>query len=982
MLQEALSAVGHTYRDFVITKCLPLTELQSTMSELTHEPSGARVIHIANNDPENLFSLSFRTLPTSSNGVAHILEHTVLCGSRKYPVKDPFFAMSRRSLNTFMNALTGQDFTCYPASSQVEKDFYNLLEVYIDAVFHPELKELSFLQEGHRLEFTEPKNPKSPLQFQGVVYNEMKGSLSSSDSRLWRAVFKHLFSDLPYAHNTGGDPKEIPNLTHEELIDFHRNFYHPSRCLFFFYGNIPLAKHLDFIEKKALSGVSKLGILPPLQKQKRFDAPIARVEKYPIAESESLEKKAILAYAWLTAPVTNPGEVLALSLLDCLLMDNDASPLRFALLKSNLCTQAASSIDIEMSEVPWLIVCKGCEPNNAAALKRVLFDALREIAANPFPKERIEASLHQLEFERTEINTDEGPFGLTLFMRAALIAQHGSDPESGLLIHTLFKELRARLEDPDYLSSLIRYYLLDNPHFLELTLDADPNLEKEEAEEERKRLDDIRAKLKPEQEAKIIAQSEALALYQEATEHQSLDCLPKVTLNDVPPHVRNIPLEETDAGRLKVFHHACFTNQILYADLLFDLPNLPFSDLPLASIFVRFLTEVGCGGRGYEKNLEFAQAYTGGLNASLSLHVSQADPDQCSPTLSLKGKALARNGSKLLELFSDCASSPDFTDSRRIRELLSQHATALQNRLTKNALNYAIQTALSGFSAASLVFDQWNGLPYYTAVMRWVKNPDALIEGLLRIQKTILGVGAPHLVFSCSSPEFQSLKETHFGHLGEKLGGKPFQRWTGNYPLPEVLPQARFIASPVAFTSLGTRTVSYRDSVSPLLLISTELLQNVILHKEIREKGGAYGSEASYAPSTGNFYFYSYRDPHLAQTIAAFQKAMEKIGGGGFNHRDLEEAKLGILQILDAPIAPGSRAITAYAWKRAGRTQEMREAFRSKILSATREEVSAAVSEYLLPQKKTLVTFLGEALYEKEKKKLKQSLSVFPIESS
>ena len=481
MLKEALSAVGHAYRDFVVTKYLPLPELQSTLIEMTHEPSGARVMHIANDDPENLFCLSLRTLPDSSDGVAHILEHTVLCGSAKYPVKDPFFAMTRRSLNTFMNAMTGQDFTCYPASSQVEKDFYNLMEVYLDAVFHPELKHLSFLQEGHRIEFTEAKNPATPLQFQGVVYNEMKGNLSSSDSRLWRAVFKHLFSDLPYAHNTGGDPKEIPTLTHEELIEFHRNFYHPSRCIFFFYGNIPLAKHLDFIIDKALKGVPKLAPIPPLARQTRFPAPIARIEKYPIAESESLEKKTILAYAWLTAPVTDPGEVLALSLLDCLLMDNDASPLRIALLRSKLCTQAAASLDVEMSEVPYLVVCKGCEPENGDALKDVLLKTLREIAEKPFSKEQIEASLHQLEFERTEINTDEGPFGLTLFMRAVLITQHGSEPENGLLIHTLFKDLRAKLEDPNYLSNLIRHYLIDNTHFLQLTLAPDPQLEKAEA---------------------------------------------------------------------------------------------------------------------------------------------------------------------------------------------------------------------------------------------------------------------------------------------------------------------------------------------------------------------------------------------------------------------------------------------------------------------------------------------------------------------
>ncbi|HSX38287.1 MAG TPA: insulinase family protein [Chlamydiales bacterium] len=975
----SIASAGQVYKDFIVTKHLPLAELQCILLELTHQPSGARVIHIANDDSENLFCLSFRTLPYSSNGVAHILEHTVLCGSHKYPVKDPFFSMSRRSLNTFMNALTGQDFTCYPASSQIEQDFYNLLEVYIDAVFHPELKEMSFLQEGHRLEFAERDNPNSPLQFHGVVYNEMKGSLASIDSRLWRAVNSHLFSDLPYAYNTGGNPKDIVTLTHEELIEFHRNFYHPSRCLFFFYGDLPLSKHLDFLTEKILDGALKLAPLPPLPLQVRLKEPIKRKEKYPIAKSMNLEKQTIHAYAWLTAHATHQSEALALTFLDCFLMDNDASPLRRRLLDSGLCTQTFSSIDVEMSEIPFLIVCKGCEENNGDQLKDALFQAFEQIAAQPASQEELNGCLHQLEFVRSEMNADDVPFGLTLFMRSCLIAQHGCDPENGLLIHALFDELREKLKDPDFLPGLIYRYFLENSHFVQLTLVPDAHLDKEEAEAEKKILETIQKRLTKEEEAKIIAQSKELALYQEAAEHQSIDCLPKILLSDVALLPRDLALGESHQDRMKIFHHPCFTNKILYADLLFDVPHIPFSDLPFLSFFTKVLTEVGSGGRNYEQTLKAIQGCSGGIDASISLHITQDDPDKCQPTFSLKGKSLSRNREKLFDLFADFIETPDFTDTNRLSELLAQHATSLQNRLTKNALNYATLTALSGFSHPSAIFNEMHGLPYYFAVMQWMKNPRILIEELLRIQKMILGVGTLHLVLSCDQNEFEELRREKFYGLGGKVGGKSFHPWKGTDPLPDVSSQVRFIASPVAFTVLGMRTAAYQDPASPFLLLAAELFQNVILHKEIREKGGAYGSEASYTPTSGNFYFYSYRDPHLARTEAIFYKAIEKIASAKFKEKDLEEAKLGVLQNIDAPIAPGSRAMTAYAWKRAGRTLDHRIAFRKSLLSATCADVAKATESFLIPTKKVFVSFLGESLYQKEKKSLIQPVQLLPL---
>jgi Zn-dependent M16 (insulinase) family peptidase len=796
------------------------------------------------------------------------------------------------------------------------------------------------LQEGHRLAFVEPNGA---LQYQGIVYNEMKGAMNSLESRLWEALSKELLPNLPYAHNSGGNPKAIPNLTYEELLEFHRTYYHPSRCLFFFYGNLPLSKHLDTIEK-TLAGQKCLSPIPPLPHQTRFKTPIYATSRYPIAKSESLEKKTEIAFAWLTVPIAHQSELLALCLLESILTDTDASPLTLALLKSDLCTQVDSSVDEEMSEAPWLIVCKGCDAKDADAIQKILFDTLKKFTPT---QEQIDASLHQLEFQRKEIAAEGIPFGLTLFMRSALIKQHGSEPENGLLIHTLFSNLRERLKDKDYLPSLLRKYLIDNPHFVRLVMEPDPKLEAEEKQDEEKRLAAIRSRLTEKEAELIVKQTAELAAYQEAVEHQSIDCLPKVTLHDVPKHSRDFPLKHTDG----IYRHDVFTNQILYADLNFDLPDLAPEDLSLVSLLSRLISEVGCGGKSYAEILDYQQAYTGGFDASLALHVTQ-DPNVCRPSFSLRGKALYQHADKLFTLFSDYATSPDLADKSRIKEWIQQHATELQSRLSKSALNYATQLSLSSFSTASYVHNQWYGIPYYQSVLKWAKKFP--YQDLERVANLILGTKNAQLVVACDKT---------FTLPKLNLPSKDFTPWQGKYTLTPPESQARIIASPVAFTARGTRTIHY----SPHLLIATELFSNVILHKEIREKGGAYGSGATYSPTSGNFHFYSYRDPNLNRTLATFTKAIETIANGSFNERELEEAKLGVIQTLDSPVPPGSRAMVAYSWLRAGRTLEMRQQFREQVLSATSRDIADAIQEHLLTKKPVIVSFLGQELWEKEK---------------
>lgn len=964
--------VGQKYLDFEVTKCVEIPELQSHLIELVHLPTNAQVLHLANDDPENLFCLSFQTLPETSNGVAHILEHTVLCGSEKFPVKDPFFAMTRRSLNTFMNALTGSDFTCYPAASQNRKDFYNLLEVYLDAVFHPKLHEMSFLQEGHRLEFSTPDDPESPLEYKGIVFNEMKGAMASSSSRLYETVNRELFPNLTYGINSGGDPAVIPDLSYEELKAFHAKYYHPSRCLFFFYGNMHLEDHLDFITKNTLNYVQKEPPLPPLPLQPRFAEPKRVVDYYPIPPEEDKKDKTLIAFTWLTCSVKEQMDLLALSIIEIVLLDTDASPLKVALLRSGLCKQVGTYMESDNSEVPFVITLRGCDAENADALENILRSTLEDIEKNGISPELVENALHQLEFHRSEITGDHSPFGLSLFMRAALLKQQGVDAELGLHIHSLFEEIHKRnQQNPHYLTQLIRKYLIDNPHYVRVVMIPDTEMAVRELEEEKKRLEHIRALLTPEQTESIVRRAAELAAFQDKQQEEDTDVLPKVSLKDVSKHVRVFPLDEEQAGVLNVFHHACFTNEIVYADLVFNLPALSEQDQPYVRLFATLLSQMGCGGRSYAENLDYIQAHTGGIGAALSFNLQAQDHTQFHPSLYIRGKALHRKAPKLFELLYDMATSVNFDDTERLKEVLLKYYTSMQSSLNQNAMRYAINLSASGLDVASKIADEWYGLSFYWKVKELAENFDAhaqdLISILNRLKSQLLCLNDPDLVITSDRDIYETIKKNQFYGL-QDLPTKPAAQWKADYPVFHVAPQGRIIASPIAFTGKVFKTVSYVHEDAPALSIVAFLFDNLVLHSRIREQGGAYGGGAISNSMSGNFYFYSYRDPNISSTLQAFEAAIKEIVDGNFDDNDLEEAKLEMVQGMDSPIAPGSRGDLAYGWLREGKTPQVRQGFRTKLLALTREDVIEATKRHILNAYHTGVTvsFAGKELLEKE----------------
>ncbi|MBS4168208.1 insulinase family protein [Parachlamydia sp. AcF125] len=982
----SFDTVGQKYLDFVVTKAIPIKEINCNLVELIHTPTGAEVLHLSNDDPENMFCLSFRTIPKTSNGIAHILEHLVLCGSKKFPLKDPFFSMTHRSLNTFMNAFTGADFTCYPAASQLPKDFYNLLEVYLDAVFHPNLAYLSFLQEGYRLDFTDPADLNSALEFKGVVFNEMKGALSSPTARLSEAMSSVLFPTLTYGINSGGDPKVIPRLTYEELCRFHEEFYHPSRCLFFFYGNMPLAGHLDFIAKNALLNSTKKEPLPFLPREKRFATPKKIEMSYAIGQEETEEKKTLFGLGWLTAHILEQKELLALTILDIVLMDTDASLLKLPLLKSGLCTQVTSSLDSEISEAPYILVFKGCEKENVEQLIEMVLKVLREIKETGISWNLVESAIHQLEFHRTEITGNHAPYGLSLYFRSALMKQHGASAEDGLLIHSLFGELREELErNPNLLLELMERYLINNSHRATVIMTPDKGLTGAELEEEKGVLKKIQEKLTLEEKQTISKQAKDLAAYQEKEEE--VDILPSVSLADVPKKSQVFPLTKEKVGAVEVFFHPCFTNQIVYAELVFPLPKIAQEELYLLRLLTLLIPQMGCGGRSYVENLEYIQAHTGGVDTILNFTHHVDHSAAFTPSFSMRGKALSRKTDKLFSLLKEMVSTIDLADRERIKELLAKHYTSLEMGLNQNALKYAINLSASGLDIRSSIANSLYGLDYYWKIKALVSHLDEkadwLIEKLQGLQNQLMGVKGAHLILACDQEKYEDLRKECFYGLGQ-LPEKPLTPWDhSSYQLIKADSQGRTISSPVAFTSMMFKTLNYTHPDMPALALVAPLFDNLVLHPKLREQGGAYGGGASCNSLTGKFYFFAYRDPNIASSLKAFEEAVQSIIKGEFEDSDLEEAKFEIVQGMDSPVAPGSRASVSYDWMIQGKTPEIRQAFRDRLLALTKEDVQKAVRLHILPKmaEATTVVFASRELFEQENQVLaKNGRAVLPVE--
>lgn len=945
-------APGATHSAFEWVRSEPILALNAVIEEYRHRVTGAQHFHIATDNPENVFLVALRTVPHDSTGVAHILEHTALCGSEKYPVRDPFFMMTRRSLNTFMNAFTSSDWTAYPFASQNRKDFFNLLDVYLDAVFFANLDPLDFAQEGHRLEFSTPTDTSSPLEFKGVVYNEMKGAMSSISSTLWQTLSKYLFPYTTYHYNSGGDPEHIPDLSYQGLRDFYRSHYHPSNAVFMSYGDIPVTELHQRFEDRALQRFESLAVHIEVPDEKRYVAPIAVEESYSWEEEGDASEKSHVVLGWLLGKSTNLEELLQAHLLNGILLDNSSSPLQKALETSELGSAPSPLCGLEDSHREIVFSCglEGCASSAAPAVESLVLDTLRDIAANGVPIEQVRSVLHQLELHQREIGGDGYPFGLQLILMAISGAVHRGDPVAVLNLEPVLEKLHRDIEDPDYVKRLVRELLLDNPHRVRLLMKPDAGLAAHRRSAEEQRLAKIRVQLDEQQVAEIVATANTLLERQNQRPDDS--CLPRVTIADVPADVPEIESRRITAST-PITAYARGTNGIVYQQVIVELPALENELLELLPYYTDFLTELGSAGRDYLQTQALQAALSGGLNAHSMVRGALDDEQRTRGVLVLSSKALARNANELFALLRETLEQPRFDELQRIGELLSQMRARRDQSITGSGHSLAMSAASSRMSPTALLAHSLSGLEGIRRTRRIEKsfqdesNIAAFAARLQALHQAVLG--APRQLLLVSDAEHIQGNADDLQRCWQNSAPPATSTALALAPVRDTVREIWQTSTQVNFCAKSYPTVPIAHPDAAALTVLGGFLRNGFLHRAIREQGGAYGGGASQDSGIAAFRFYSYRDPRTRGTLDDFDAALDWLQNTSHQWQQVEEAILGVISSLDKPGSPAGEAKKHFHENLFGRTKAQQREYRARVLAVTVEDLQRVGASYLDP---------------------------------
>lgn len=925
---------------FVLLRDEEIEELKTRARLYRHERTGAEVLSLENDDENKCFGITFRTPPQDHTGIAHILEHAVLCGSAKYPVKKPFFELIKSSVKTFLNAMTYPDKTTYPVASTNLTDFYHLVDVYLDAVFFPKLGPEVLKQEGWH--FALPAKD-APLSFGGVVFNEMKGQYSSPDYLLHRAGVESIFPDTTYGVSSGGNPQYIPDLTYEAFRQFHATFYHPSNARIFFCGDDDpeqrltlLAAYLDQFE--ALGSPAKIGL------QTRFNEPRS-VERSYAASPEEQSQRGMVTINWMLEAEQNQTRILALDILSYLLIGTPAAPLYQALMDSRLGESLTGSGYYHgMLQHTFSVGLKGIDPAQAPAVEALILETLTSLANEGFDNDQIAAALNTVEFTLRENNTGSFPRGLSLMLRSLSTWLYEGDPLAPLRYETPLAEVKAMLErgEPIF-QQLIRAHLLDNPHRARVLLRPDAEQTAREAAEEQARLDAARASMDDATLERLVAETNELkALQAQPDAPEDLAKIPTLHIADLDRQTKAIPSELRAAGETPLLYHDLFTNGVIYLDLAFDLRSLPTELLPLAPLFARMLTEMGTTEEDFVRILRRIGRHTGGIGAAVMTANHLLTGDYLG-RFTIRGKATTEQGPQLLALMQDMLLKLRLDDQERLRQIVTKSRAAKESGLVPAGNFYARKRSAARLDPSEWADEQMAGISsifFLRELERRIQDdwPGVLAQ-LEAVQQHLINRSGLLLNLTLDEAGYRELAP----QLVEFTAALPSSSYTpASWSVSEsgpgeglIIPtRVNYVAQVVNLQRLGLEVGGAANMVTRWLSIG-------YLLERIRVQGGAYGAGCSYDRTSGLLAATSYRDPNLLKTLEVYAELGDFLRNVPLDAQTVERAIIGMIGDMDAYQLPDAKGNTAFARYLSGVSDAWRQQMREAILDASAADFRA-----------------------------------------
>ena len=957
----------HDLAEYEILDEHRVEDVQSDGFILRHKKSGARIAILSNNDDNKVFYIGFRTPPEDETGVPHIIEHTTLCGSKKFPVKDPFIELAKGSLNTFLNAMTYPDKTVYPVASCNDQDFKNLMDVYLDAVFNPNITKYEeiFKQEGWHYELT---GKDDELKINGVVYNEMKGAYSSPDEVLSSQIYRSLFPDNTYSKDSGGNPEYIPKLTYEAYLDFYHKYYHPSNSYIYLYGDMDVVERLEWLDKEYLSQYEYKKVNSEINKQPAFDE-IKNVEaQYSITMDDSQENKTYLSYNRVVGDTLDEMLYQAFDVLDYALVSSPGAPVKQALIDAGIGDDVYGSYDAGILQPVFSFVAKNANASQADEFESIIENTLKEVVKTGINKEALLAGINSSEFKFREADFGQFPKGL-LFGLNCLDSWLFDDMKPFIHLECLdtFAKLR-RAVDTDYFEKLIQEYLLDNTHGSSVTVKPKRGLGNEKEEALAKELSDYKASLSDEEIKKLIEDTEHLKKYQEEpSSDEDLRKLPMLTRADMKKNAMPFSNTEDELLDVKVVRHDIESNGIDYISFLFDAGDFEQSELGYLGFFTNALGLVSTEKYSYTDLANATNIYTGGISTGTASHPDIKDRNNFVFKFEVKLKVLEKNLGKALELMEQMLLASDFSDTKRLGELVAQIKARLQANLSSSGHLVAAMRSMSSFSRYALYQDELKGIAFYRSICRIEKelseSPERVSDKLAAIAKKLFARNRMLISFTGNNEAYGNAKPS----LEKVIAG--FNKMSTIGKQAEVhfntAKEAFVDASQIQYVAKTGDFVCEGYEYTGALRLLRIILSYDYLWINVRVKGGAYGCMNTFLRS-GESYFVSYRDPNLSDTLDVYDRIPEYIKSFSPDERDMTKYIIGTFSALDTPMNPeakGSRSLSAYL---EGITYEQIQKERDEILNAQPEDIRRLADLVEAVLKKDSICVIGNENMIKE----------------